>query len=136
MFIPLFLDAWQTRTNQQWEISYFMCNYCKETKSFRFIRLTLLKAKPITSRKKKKNRMEFRMNFSTKFRTKFRKKWKKVWGKKIQIKCKKWPFSSLCYKMIYVTAMSSVSSPTCFAFNFREPSLRKKINKTGLSKYS
>lgn len=34
------------------------------------------------------------------------------------------PFSALCHKMIYVTTMSSVSSSTCFAFNFREPRLQ------------
>lgn len=38
---------------------------------------------------------------------------------------KPWPFSALCHKMIYVTTMSSVSSSTCFAFNFREPCLQR-----------
>lgn len=46
------------------------------------------------------------------------------------------PFSALCHKMIYVTTMSSVSSSTCFAFNFREPRLqggRKKMPDSSVS---
>lgn len=49
----------------------------------------------------------------------------------IKNKNKPRPFSALCHKMIYVTTMSSVSSSTCFAFNFREPRLQgEKKTKT------
>jgi hypothetical protein len=60
---------------------------------------------------------------------KLRKKMDIKWLLKLKIKMKQnkpWPFSSLCHKMIYVTAVSSVTSYTCFAFNFREPCLQKK----------
>lgn len=63
-----------------------------------------------------------------------KKKWAKFGGKE-DTKYKKWPFSPLRYKVVYVTAMSSVSSPTCFAFNFREPRLRERIGKTELNKH-
>lgn len=47
------------------------------------------------------------------------------------------PFSALCHKMIYVTTMSSVSSSTCFAFNFREPRLQGgKKKKQNIQQFS
>ena len=84
----------------------------------------LLKAKLVRWERKKKNYMKFR-----------KKSEQSLGEKKIQIKYKKWPFSPLRYKVVYVTAMSSVSSPTCFAFNFREPRLRERIGKTELNKH-
>lgn len=54
----------------------------------------------------------------------------------IKNKNKPQPFSALCHKMIYVTTMSSVSSSTCFAFNFREPRLQGGKKKPKISNSS